>query len=461
MKKNHPVSLLAPRSSASACLLTLSVGTFFLATAPAQAGFDWTPPPQPAPQQQIFMPPLTPDVPAVADLDENTASTPAAQMPPPIAPTALQGESVEQSAPVLSQEIQPMPLEEQAPARRIISAPEETPASLETIPPRTVHKQSASTAPISHENKTEIVATPEIESPAPMAPVTTVETSPSKTAEAKTEALPSDMIAGFGRDIPLVLALRQIVPPSYAFAFAPGINQGQRVDWNGGQSWQYVLSDALAAYDLQIKIHNNIVHISKKKSEPLSVTPEEKIAPVSDQTLNLEKYENAADLEQNETDYIRHVQNDGLPPTQPHRQNKMALAMKAAPAKPESAEKESHIIPPALPTETAATRQPKTLISTKEITGTTQEEKYPWKAEKGASLRQVLTNWSNIIGAQVLWYAPQDYLLLEDIQVQGSYSNALQEILNSFDDSDNRPVGRLYPNTRKQPAVLVIEQAGH
>ena len=70
---------------------------------------------------------------------------------------------------------------------------------------------------------------------------------------------------GFGRDLPLALALSQVVPPDFSYAFAQGVNAGTTVSWQGGKPWNEVLNDMLAANGLHAVIQNNMVTI-----QPLS-----------------------------------------------------------------------------------------------------------------------------------------------------------------------------------------------
>ena len=47
---------------------------------------------------------------------------------------------------------------------------------------------------------------------------------------------------GFGRQIPLSFALRQIVPTSLQVSFAPEVDQDALVDWSGGRPWNQVIA---------------------------------------------------------------------------------------------------------------------------------------------------------------------------------------------------------------------------
>ena len=73
-------------------------------------------------------------------------------------------------------------------------------------------------------------------------------------SEKKTESF--DVIEGFGSDMPLALALRQIVPAEYAFSFGRNVNAGENISWTGGKPWNEILKDALAPLNIKFEIKN-------------------------------------------------------------------------------------------------------------------------------------------------------------------------------------------------------------
>ncbi len=79
-------------------------------------------------------------------------------------------------------------------------------------------------------------------------------------------------IAGFGSDMPLALALRQIVPPEYGFSFGDGVNPGYRVSWNGGRPWNEVVSEMLAPLNLSAEVLGKVVVI-ESNADDLSIGP--------------------------------------------------------------------------------------------------------------------------------------------------------------------------------------------
>ena len=66
---------------------------------------------------------------------------------------------------------------------------------------------------------------------------------------------------GFGRDLPLALALSQVVPPEYSYAFARNVNVGTTVSWQGGKPWNEVLDEMLAQNGMKAEIEGGQVTI--------------------------------------------------------------------------------------------------------------------------------------------------------------------------------------------------------
>lgn len=66
---------------------------------------------------------------------------------------------------------------------------------------------------------------------------------------------------GFGRDLPLALALSQVVPPEYTYAFGSDVNVGSNVSWQGGKPWNQVLDEMLASQGLRAVISGNQITI--------------------------------------------------------------------------------------------------------------------------------------------------------------------------------------------------------
>jgi len=59
---------------------------------------------------------------------------------------------------------------------------------------------------------------------------------------------------GFGRQIPLSFAARQIVPASLPVRFTQEVDQDTLVDWSGGRPWNQVITAAVQPLHLRAVI---------------------------------------------------------------------------------------------------------------------------------------------------------------------------------------------------------------
>lgn len=66
---------------------------------------------------------------------------------------------------------------------------------------------------------------------------------------------------GFGRDLPLALALSQVIPAEFTHSFAKNVDAGVNVSWEGGKPWDQVLNDMLSPNNLTATIQSNKVII--------------------------------------------------------------------------------------------------------------------------------------------------------------------------------------------------------
>lgn len=91
--------------------------------------------------------------------------------------------------------------------------------------------------------------------------------SPSAPARAMPASVPPQQqsnlpeAVGFGNDLPLALALSQVIPGDYALFFESAIDSEANVSWQGGKSWDLVLQDMLAPLGLRAVIQPNLVLI--------------------------------------------------------------------------------------------------------------------------------------------------------------------------------------------------------
>lgn len=85
-----------------------------------------------------------------------------------------------------------------------------------------------------------------------------------------------DITDGFGNDVPLAIALTEIVPASYAYAFGDNVNAGERVSWTGGKPWPDTLVDMIMPLGLKIDVQGRMVVIRRTGAPSMQMAPEKK-----------------------------------------------------------------------------------------------------------------------------------------------------------------------------------------
>ncbi len=68
---------------------------------------------------------------------------------------------------------------------------------------------------------------------------------------------------GFGNNVPLGFACRQIVPPAVRVTFGPGASPSTLVTWEGGKGWNQVLREAVKPVGLRLVMTYMAVEIRK------------------------------------------------------------------------------------------------------------------------------------------------------------------------------------------------------
>jgi hypothetical protein len=104
-----------------------------------------------------------------------------------------------------------------------------------------------------------------IMSTSPAANPPLVSEAPPKTRVSANHAEPPHfkMAYGFGNQVPLSFAVRQIVPATIFVTYGRGADPNALVDWKGGQAWNRALLDAVKPFGLRLVVSNKAVVIRK------------------------------------------------------------------------------------------------------------------------------------------------------------------------------------------------------
>lgn len=474
----------------SGLALALAGAAFFSAAlpVPAWAGFEWTPPVKPAaaPAAQSDNA-LLPEMPALPrDSVEmiDMSAQPVATAPAPTSPL-----------------LQPAP---QIPSSPFVAAPETVSSVADTSyggAPQLSPRLSGQNVAVQNVAGQRLIGKHESAQSA-----VKMDRMPSMTAPSSSS--PYEQAVGFGTDIPLALAMRQIVPPQYGYVFSGPVDQGARIDWNGGKPWNEVLADAVRPQGLDIDVTGQTVRVfpqgqnpapvpvrtqpdlsspmltgAESGKEPMRevyvrrhsssgpVATERMAGEPAETTLNTPVVLTAepAKKSQGKSGFWSHFGLDSSETTTIRNEEKIVSQQGAATPRAPA------MMPQQAPTDAAPqliAEMHDSQIYESEINAPMSLTSIPaervsqagnpytmdyWQAEQGDSLRRVLEGWSNNAGVELRWTAPSDYTLPAPVRLQGSYTDALSQVLGSYDETAPRPVGRLHPNLPAGPSVLVIE----
>ena len=72
---------------------------------------------------------------------------------------------------------------------------------------------------------------------------------------------------GFGEQIPLSFAVRQIVPQTVTLHFSRAADRDALVDWHGGRRWPSVLRDAIRPLGLRLSVRHHKAIIFKAQND--------------------------------------------------------------------------------------------------------------------------------------------------------------------------------------------------
>ncbi len=251
-----------------------------------------------------------------------------------------------------------------------------------------------------------------------------------------------DMLQGFGNDLPLALAMRQIVPAKYAFSFSSDVNVGASVSWRGGKPWMSVLQETLKPLGLEAHLNGRTVLIStvdatKVMEEPLEIlNSSEKHEPIAllemPQSVDVAKSKKITDPGR-------------VASKQPQSTINALVSMKNM--DPASLNK----------IETAAgsaevERTPRVILSKKNSKFTSQS----WNASKGDSLKDTLSSWSETGAYELVWESDYDYSLASDFNSTGAFAEALASMMQVALKEGEAPVFFFVSSKGKEDSAKLI-----
>lgn len=431
----------APRHFLASSLFAFGAvcGTALLAT-DAMAGFQWVAPIEKAPT------PVTPGNPPMPAQTSNT------ELPVPM----------------------------QLPA-----APEVVPAPITTVEPAVVAPLEQPVMPP--------VATEAAPAPAPAPAVPEVAPIPTQAA-APTPVVAEPVVEGFGKKIPLAIALKQVLPAGYGFAL-DGVDPNMKVDWQGGKTWYHVLDDMLTEAKLYGREDGQIIKITPAKAHDAMPANKAEIAPAAAPVVTAVNEPPVIVPPMPELDNVPAGTTPAVQTIESAPPAPAAVAPSVAPTEPVKVAGDE--VPPLIVTDAPvnsaggpvtanAAQAAATPTAAVTVAKTSVEPALPpipqgelvtpsatmmpamqptaaemWHAEPGDHLHAVIKKWATRAHVELVWSTEYDYPIQASINFSGSFEDAVRGLLTGFVEAKPQPYGRLHDNPTVGQRTLVIEARGN
>lgn len=316
-----------------------------------------------------------------------------------------------------------------------------------------------------------------------------------------------DIHEGFGTDIPLVIAVRQIVPEEYTYSFDIDVNMSERVSWDGGEPWIDVLDDILAGAGMSAELKDMSLRISLMSAD-MAIKTTQSHQPVNLKQVSMQPKESVSEpapMMKAEKAEMHHEKEHSAMMPAPHehtetaqeKHDKMAQFKKAEPKhqdhvemteasddtmqepidlqrrqKPMYSDQSQDSQPKpmeAQPVSAPATVTPMPVADSDSAVISIDEapdadfvkfddgKHYYWSAAEGADVKALLARWSDRAGVTIYWGARSDYRLPVPIELHGTYAQAVQAVLETYGQQVPRPWGRFHPNLEDGKSILIVQ----
>lgn len=263
---------------------------------------------------------------------------------------------------------------------------------------------------------------------------------------------PEETVHGFANNVPLAVALRQILPPGYGFSIDQDVDLGTLVSFKGGKGWRTTLSDTLRPSGLSMREQNQMVSIGHGGAAASASGA----APSVPETVSISSAPSApsaspAPMAMAEPSAAAPMMTPAPMAPEPAVKTRPPILSNIPPGngpKPELAQPNiPHMNPPA----GTASARAGALFSVSDT----------WTGERGSTLRKVLESWSSRAGVEFQWLAEYDYPMQATITFNGTFENAVRNLLSGFQDAHPEPVAELHSNSNAGQAILVVQTRGN
>jgi len=250
----------------------------------------------------------------------------------------------------------------------------------------------------------------------------------------------SEIIRGFGRDLPVEVVAAQVIPPRFTILFDAEVDRRQQTSWSGGRPWREVLSEAIEPLGLTFDESGDSVTIVSairviEPAVPLAQEYEQATPIALDPPAPAEPSSFEAEFAAGEP-FVPADENDGAPLVEP-----------AEPIEP-AGNSEDQIAEVAVDSFLSA--------DDAEIFDV-EPPLVEWVATSGATLRETLIEWGETAGWTIAWQSERDYLLHAGAIFEGEFESAAGNLVRAFRDAQPPVLATFYRGN--QVVVISTESA--
>ncbi len=217
-----------------------------------------------------------------------------------------------------------------------------------------------------------------------------------------------DVVHGFATQIPLVLALRQVLPAGYGFSLDQDVDMDALVSYKGGRSWRETLGSMLDSVGL----------VSREQGMSVAVS---KISSV------------------------------GVPAVG----GRSAVVVRPA----------VDVLPSILQPMSVPVVDARGVMTVPAPMGMdapiVDGGNSGWTVMRGDTLHKALTEWCQRAGVELQWLAEYDYPVAASAHFSGGFEEALRGLLAGFESAHPQPIAELHSNPGAGQGVLVVQTRGN
>ena len=276
-----------------------------------------------------------------------------------------------------------------------------------------------------------------------------------------------EVVQGFASNVPLSLALRQVLPTGLSFLISPEVEIETLVSYRGGRAWRDTLLEMLSPVGLVAQEQGNVITI-KSMRQAQAMGRMDTMRPVD------RGYVDRGYRDDMHRPLMRG--NGSLVLSEP---GSMAMNQRAISNEPSwdlqsgpqssyeynrDYNRDSRIIMPSEPVgqgSLGVLRMPQRVDDRGAFGMIGMDRMADWSAGKGETLRQVLEKWASRAGFELKWIAEYDYPVEASVRFSGSFESAVRNLLSGFDGATPQPIGSLHNNSGAGQRVLVIQTRGN